>query len=296
MKKMLFCATLALAAGSAQAITVQFDYTYDSNGFFTTQHRGILNAVADEFGSRLTDSLAAINSTGGNRYQAGIGTVATDGSLSTDPMSVPEDTVIIFLGARTLDPDTLGFGGSGYSASGSSAFISLLDNRGQNASPDVDYAPVTGSIVFNANSNWYLDTDVSTVESFAGNDFYSVAVHEVAHVLGIGTSDAWDNLISGSTFTGVNASLVNGGAVPLADDGHVSSALRSSFMGTLQQPSLTPAITSGTRKYMTDLDWALLADIGWEVQPVTAVPEAQTWAMMLAGLGLLGWRLRRRAH
>ncbi|HQU63404.1 MAG TPA: PEP-CTERM sorting domain-containing protein [Nitrosomonas sp.] len=25
---------------------------------------------------------------------------------------------------------------------------------------------------------------------------------------------------------------------------------------------------------------------------VSAVPEAETWAMLLAGLGLIGWRLR----
>ena len=30
--------------------------------------------------------------------------------------------------------------------------------------------------------------------------------------------------------------------------------------------------------------------------PITAVPEADTWAMLLAGLGLLGWQARRRAR
>ena len=55
---------------------------------------------------------------------------------------------------------------------------------------------------------------------------------------------------------------------------------------------LTQVYQQGQRKYLTDLDWALLADVGWQV---TAVPEVQTWAMMLAGLGLLGWRMRRRA-
>ena len=60
-----------------------------------------------------------------------------------------------------------------------------------------------------------------------------------------------------------------------------------------QQVALSPSIQAGTRKYYTDLDWALLEDIGWEIAPVAAIPEAHTWAMMLAGLGLLGWHTRR---
>lgn len=36
-----------------------------------------------------------------------------------------------------------------------------------------------------------------------------------------------------------------------------------------------------------------MKDIGWVVSPV---PEADTWGMMLAGLGLLGWRLNARAR
>ncbi len=35
---------------------------------------------------------------------------------------------------------------------------------------------------------------------------------------------------------------------------------------------------------ITDLDWAALQDIGWQVTPV---PEPHTWATMLAGLGLV---------
>jgi MYXO-CTERM domain-containing protein len=34
-----------------------------------------------------------------------------------------------------------------------------------------------------------------------------------------------------------------------------------------------------------------MQDIGWQVTPV---PEADTWAMLLAGLGLVGFAARRR--
>ena len=54
---------------------------------------------------------------------------------------------------------------------------------------------------------------------------------------------------------------------------------------------MSPAIYNGQRKYFTALDFAAMQDIGWQV---TAVPEADTWAMLLAGLGLVGFAARRR--
>ncbi len=35
-------------------------------------------------------------------------------------------------------------------------------------------------------------------------------------------------------------------------------------------------------------------DVGYVTNSVVAVPEAETWAMMLAGLGLVGFMGRRR--
>lgn len=49
---------------------------------------------------------------------------------------------------------------------------------------------------------------------------------------------------------------------------------------------MDPGITPNLRKYFTELDYAAMNDIGWQVSPI---PEMEIWAMMLAGLGLLGW-------
>lgn len=54
---------------------------------------------------------------------------------------------------------------------------------------------------------------------------------------------------------------------------------------------MDPDLTVGTRKYFTELDFAAMQDIGWQV---TAVPEADTWAMLLAGLGLISMATRYR--
>jgi len=291
MKKTVLAAALLAATQAAHAINIEFDYRYDTNDFLTTNYRSILEAAADEIGVRITDSLAAISSTGVNAYQASIGLLDA-GPVLTEPISVAQDTIVVYVGASNLGGTTLGIGGNGYNASGTSDFIDLLATRGQSEPTSQNFTPTTGQIVFDAEATWYLDSDVTTVEAFSGFDFYSVAIHELGHVLGIGTSEAWFNDISGNDFVGANAVAAYGGPVPLAGTGHVDKSILSSFMGALQEPSLTPSIASGQRKYLTELDWALLADVGWQV---TAVPEAQTWAMMLAGLGLLGWRMQRRA-
>ncbi|MCP5222680.1 MAG: PEPxxWA-CTERM sorting domain-containing protein [Zoogloeaceae bacterium] len=292
LKHALATTALALAASSAQAITVEFDYSYDTSGFFTSAHKSVMNAIAGEFGTQLTDSLAAITVSNSNIFQPEVGLITDQSSTLAPSQSIPQDTLRIFVGARALGGSTLAEGGGGYSAGGSSAFIANLNNRSQALPQGVDFGPFGGAMVFDTGTSWYLDDNVATVESFGGFDFYSVAIHELGHVLGVGTSAAWSNQISGQSFTGAAAVASYGGPVPLANSGHLDKSIKSTFMGNMQEPALTPSITAGQRKYFTELDWALLSDVGWQV---AAVPEPETWAMMLAGLGLLGWRLRRQA-
>ena len=82
-----------------------------------------------------------------------------------------------------------------------------------------------------------FDQDVTTLESFPSmTDFYSVAVHELAHLLGFGTADSWDALVNNTTdtFLGPKSMTLNGGvAVPLDfdlshwADGTTSNVLRT---------------------------------------------------------------------
>jgi MYXO-CTERM domain-containing protein len=94
-------------------------------------------------------------------------------------------------------------------------------------------------------------------------------------------------LVSGTNFIGTTT-----GTVALASDlAHWAGGTLSTFEGASQEAAMTPSIANGTRKNFTDLDFAAMNDIGWQV---TAVPEADTWAMLLAGLGLVGFASRRR--
>lgn len=137
---------------------------------------------------------------------------------------------------------------------------------------------------------WNFDYNLT---SFPGkNDFYSVALHEMMHALGLGASDSWDELVSGTTWLGENAIALTGigtSLVSLSGD-HIAPSVKSTslFNGALQEVAMDPSQTVGTRKYMTHLDLAFMEDLGY-----TAVPEPGTLAL-IALAAALGCAIRPR--
>ena len=267
---------------SASAIQIVFDYSYDTSGFFNSQlRRDILQTAANRLGNRLSDNLLGISSSGNNNFTAAFSDPSTGSSTSLSNYSVAENALVIYVGGRDLSGSALGLGGpGGYSVSGTSSFVDLVRTRGQAGAPTTDFGPWGGAISFDSNANWYFDTDLSTSADIQGSDFYSVALHEMGHVLGLGTAGSWNNLLDGNgNFVGPTA-----GTVALsADQAHFASGTQSTVNGVAQDAAMTPSITSGTRKEFTALDFAALRDIGWQVTPVP-VPAA-VW---LFGSGLLG--------
>lgn len=294
----------------ARAVDVVFDYTYDSTGFFTAEKRAVLNQVSQVFSLNLVDTLDAITPSGSNTFSAGFFDPQNPfgNSVNIANFAVAADEVRIFVGTQSFSSQTLGVGGPGsYSVGGSSSFVDSAVSRGERGAltpVKTDFAPWGGSITFGSNVAWHFDSDVSTLESFSGQyDFYTVAVHETAHVLGFGTAPSWTAQVIGDTFTGALTRAANGGvSAALQSDGsdaHFSASLRGIANGVQQAPLLSPFINIGRRQYMTDLDWAALGDIGWEIasQQITVpspVPEPGAWAMMLGGLLIVGSLVRRR--
>lgn len=299
---------LCMTVTPAQALTIQLDYTYDGvanggSGFFGTAGsaaRNVMQAAASYFSAVISDTLSAITSSGINSFNAVFFDPATLTNRTLSNYSVPADTIVVFVGGNSaLGSSTLGQGGpGGWSASGTQPFLDNAAGRGESAPTQgtsaTEFAPWGGSIAFSSAVSWYFDSDVSTTESFTGFDFYSVALHELAHVLGFGTADAWTHWLSGGIFTGPSTVAVNGGGVPIsADGGHFANGTNSTVNGQAQEAAMDPDIAAGQRKRITALDLAVLDDIGWEVTPQTTttvqqVPAMPAWLSALLAAMLVG--------
>ena len=200
------------------------------------------------------------------------------------------------MGGRVLGGNTLGQGGfGGYRVSGTQSFLDTLTQRGQTSATSgataTDFAPWGGQIAFDTLTSWYFDSNTATTETFSGNDFYSVALHEIGHVLGLGTADSWTNKVSGGNFIGENAVAAFGGNVPLtANFAHWQEGTRSTTLaGLVQEAMMDPTLTTGTRKLPTRLDFAALNDVWKE----TAVPvPAAFWLFGSALVSFAGLRRR----
>ena len=299
----LWLAILGLAFGfseGARGLNIIFDYTYDTSQFFSgpnLSRRAELEQVALQFENRLQDHLAAIEPGGGNSFTESFVSPGTGEPVDRPNPVIAADTLVIYVGGMPLDGGALAVGGpGGFGVAGTSQWLDNVIGRGQTGATGTegqrsDFAAWGGTIAFNSASAWYFDSDLSTVESFPDQyDFYGIASHELAHVLGFGNAWSWRNQISGQAFTGPNAVAVNGGNVPLyANLAHWEKGVTSTVPGsnTTQPADMGPEIGTNERKYFTDLDWAGLKDIGWEVDNGAPVPPSirRQPAEVLAELG-----------
>lgn len=259
-----------LEAREVPAVLLQIDYTYDT-GFFknNADARAVMERVATELGNSLNASLSAITPGGGNNWNATFYNPSTGAEVSIANPTIGANTLKIYVGARNIPGSEGGFGGAGgYVLSGSTAFNTNTQFRGHSG-----YAPWGGSITFDSTENWHFGQTTSGLTGSSKTDFYTVAMHEMAHVLGVGTSAQWNANVSGSTFVGSSARSVYGRPVPLsADRAHWADGVTLGGAATV----LDPVLPRGTRVNWTSLDAAALRDIGWGTvvtsPPVTSPP------------------------
>lgn len=275
---------LLLLGAQASAVTITFNYSYDGTGFFTGNPtaKATLEAVGQMFSQRLEDTLSAIAPSGGNSWDLVFTRPDTgvSGQWVHNP-SIAADQLVVYVGSRDLGGATLAQGGpGGWNASGFQSWFELLRTRGESNTTGAgatDFGPWGGALSFDDDAGGYgWHWDQSTPVAAGKVDLFTVATHELAHVLGIGTADSWDTWVAGSSgsyvFTGPVSVASYGGNVPLdAGQAHWQTGVTSVAKGHSQIAVMTPVITAGLREHFTNLDWAGLDDVGWEVAPSTEV-------------------------
>ncbi|AOS43241.1 hypothetical protein Verru16b_00284 [Lacunisphaera limnophila] len=298
---LLVCSLLAAAITAPAQLTFVFDYTYDTGSFFSggnIGNRTYLEAAGTYLSNYISGTtLNAITPGGGNSWNADTFHPGTGDNQVLGNISIAANTILVFAGGYDLGGSTLGVGGGGgYGVTGTQPWLDAISYRGNGSFS----MPWGGSIAFDSSgTSWHFDSDTSTTETFTGqSDFFSVAVHELMHLVGVGTNATWDSLISGtsptSTFTGAASVAENGGVILLdPGEGHWVNGTMSTIAGTAtpQETLMDPSIVIGTRKYLTDLDLAALQDLGYTV---TAVPEPATIAALFGLAAMLSVIRRRR--
>lgn len=254
-----------LEAREVPAVTIQIDYSFDTSGFFNDPaRRAVLQQAANDIAAHIDTPLAAITPDATNTWTATFYDPATGQQRSVNNPVIPANTIKVFAGGRNQPGSEAGEGGpGGYGASGFQNWFNTIQTRGTGTN-----APWGGSLAFDTGTNWFVGTTTSGIGSNQV-DFYSVASHELGHLLGIGTSQQWFAQVSGGAFRGVNASSAYGGAVPVYGD-HAHWADQLTAGGA--RAAMDPILQTGARIPFSALDYAALRDIGWTIDGGASQP------------------------
>lgn len=305
--KIITSVVFVIASGltPAYALHINFDYRYDTAGFFTDQITGapILERrarleQAASFYSGFTDNLSAIRSTAGNNWSVNIAHPSQIGaSVTLNNTVIAANSIRVFVGGSPSSPGVLGFAGIGWgiTATGSQDFKDDVTSRGQ---PNTvgheasDYGTWGGSIWFNSVHQWYFGEDESGLTA-ANPDFLTTATHELGHILGYGEADSWSASINNKQFEGPASTTDYGAPVPVDQFGfHWSEGILSNRDGMTQEVMMDPSTPFGERQLPTSLDYSGFEDIGWEV---SAVPVPSSLWMLLTGIiSLAGSSIRKK--
>jgi len=312
---------------------ILFDYSYDTNVFFTPERRVLLEKAASVFTSRIGNTTWApvdTNLSGGD-YELAFFNPTTLAVSWTPNVVIPLNQITISVGATDFraSPWTMMQGSVG---DGAAQLLSIRNVNGGIrtvlANP-LQFRPINASITFDLGGiqgfgsnggavtrQWHFDSDGNLQTDdrnlldpnyYDYTDFYSTAIHEIGHVLGINNPDMIKVVAGidydpdfglaymcqvesdgsgGYVFTGTNAAEHYFGQIgqniPLDTDTqcHFADGVRSDTAdGWL---SLTYEDNQPFRVGFSELEFGALKDIGY------TVPEPATLSLLaLSGIFLL---------
>jgi hypothetical protein len=256
--------TASVAANSS--FNIEFDYRFDTTGWFTPEKRAALDAAASFWENIIQDEFANVPT--GTQVQA-LTNPATGETIRNFANDRPIDDVVIFVGAKEAKRIL-----AKAIATATPALVPEQKRYG-----GADFEPWVGSIAFNPTINWFFDPTPATVSDLPAKamDFISIATHEIGHILGFGSSEAYDTWVetaqrpygtvkAGAGFVGPSAKAFNGGQpIPLGTGlvaGHIADKYQFGGSGT---PLMVPYYFEGQRRLPTKLDAAILDDIGYTI-------------------------------
>lgn len=280
-------ALLATSADRARALEIVFDYSYDASGFFDDPaRRSVLEAAADAYeGCIDDDGFARLPPDG---WIALFRDPSADAFVSVLGLEVPADAIRIFVGAKPSFADgRLASGGPGHLRFPCTALLGrkacmdaffggpalpwirswLLEHafRGSAAArayPADDFAIWGGVLSFASDADWHFDPQLPVPPDRF--DLLTSAIHELGHVLGIGTAESWGVRVPRRSFEGTEAVEIYGEAMSLAPDrAHFADGTSSHVRGVPQRAVFTNGQARGERRLLTELDCAALRDLGW---------------------------------
>lgn len=301
----------------AAAINIVIDYQYDTNNFFDTDlKRDALQAAADRFSSMIATTLSESTLTdnsldprisfthpgSGSSWQVSAANsqvtdaiVGASGPVAQEyrgTWNINKNEWILYAGGRSIG--SAGIGGTGTGTNFTTVFNdgSSHLNRGFRASGSASNLPVWGGAITFDNDggvNWHYDPN--TAAPLGTTDFYTIAIHEIGHALGLATG--WNEWMhTGSSYNGANAiaaynadngatetslNLVSGTnehwedgtydsiIYPYSDPIYVGTEGEGNLQDLLMEPTANFSVTR-RRIELTNTDVAALEDIGWDVR------------------------------
>lgn len=240
-------------------LVIKIDYRFDTKEFFASpERRAALEGAARIWGRLVQDDFPKVPK--GTHVKVRDPEHPGEPAQSFDIDDDIED-LVVFVGSSALAGSTTASSQAtaGLAAIEDDALRTALEKRFYGT----PFQPWTGWISFDEGEPWFFDPDPDVAKSIpAGKlDFVSVALHEMCHVLGFGTADAFKTLAATGAFDGVKARAVGGGkGLALTSD-------RTHFASTVlvsgKRPLMDVSDAAGTRYLPTSVDIAVLEDLGF---------------------------------